>query len=416
MAQPTKATGPLGGLRVLEISDEKIQYCGKLFADLGADVIKIEPPGGDPARRIGPFWNNDPHLERSIHFWYYNTSKWSITLNLETVDGQDLLKRLIPTTDAVLEAKPPGYLARLGLGYEELSRINNQLVMTSLTPFGQNGPWKDLKTSDLVSVALGGPAHSTGYDDHSIPPIRGGHSQGWHTGCHYAYVGTMVALLARRIYGQGQYVDSSIHEALSCTTEGASVQAMYEGREVGRQTGRHASVTPGPPSQMLCADGHYVASVSAAFMETHRWNRLVAMLEERGIAGDLTDPRYQDQAVRTTEGEHIREVLENFCKARTAEEVWRAGQAIGMYWGIVRAPHEMAEDPHHLAREFPVEVEHPELNKTFRYPGAPYKFTASPWAIRRRAPLIGEDNHEIYVKELGLKPEDLVTLFEAGII
>ncbi|MBI4497775.1 MAG: CoA transferase [Chloroflexi bacterium] len=408
--------GPLAGLRVLELADEKIQYCGKLFADLGADVLKVEVPGGDAARRIGPFWGGAPHPDRSIPFWYDNTSKRSITLNLAAADGRDLFRALVGRADVLLEAGPPGYVPGLGLGYAALRDRNPRLVMVSVTPFGQTGPWKDWKASDLVSLALGGPVASCGYDDHTIPPVRGGGGQAWHVAGHYAFVGALIAVYHRQATGRGQYVDCSIHEALSCTTEGASVYGMLEQAPVLRQTGRHATATPSPPSQFLCADGRYVAGVGWLRVDASTWDQLVAWLDQDGMAMDLTDPRYQDPAVRAAESAHIGEVLEAFCLTHTAEEVFRGGQAIGLTWGLVRSPYEVVHDPHSHERGYTVTVEHDDLGQRFSYPGAPYVFSASPWRISRRAPHVGEHNHAVYCGELGLSEVQLTQLAEAGIV
>lgn len=413
---PIASSGPLASLRVIELADEKVQYCAKLFADLGADVIKIERPGGDPARRIGPFYGGAPHPDRSIPFWYDNTSKRSITLDLTTPDGHQLFRALVEQVDVLLEAEQLGYLPGLGLGYEELRQLNPRLVMTSVTPFGQTGPWRDLKSSELVSMALGGPMASCGYDDHSIPPIRGGGGQAWHVGGHYAFMGTMMAVYHRHATGQGQYVDCSIHEALSCTTEGASVSAMYEQRPVIRQTGRHATATPSPPSQIMCADGRYVAGVGWMRMDNPTWERLITWLDRDGMAMDLTDERYRDPAVRADEGVHVGEVLEAYCLTHSAEEVFRGAQSVGLNWGLVRTPYDMVDDPHEQERGYMVAVEHDDLGQQFRYPGAPYVFSATPWQIRRRAPQVGEHNHEVYCGELGLTEQQLTQLREAGVV
>jgi crotonobetainyl-CoA:carnitine CoA-transferase CaiB-like acyl-CoA transferase len=159
---------PLDGLRILELADEKGQFCGKLLGDLGADVVKIEPPGGEPCRRVGPFLDDIPHPERSLSFWYYNTSKRGITLNLDSVDGRRLFGRLAATADAVLETFRPGYLASLGLDYESLSVLNPRLIMCALTPFGQTGPWRDYLSSDLLHMAAGGEMSSSGYDEADV--------------------------------------------------------------------------------------------------------------------------------------------------------------------------------------------------------------------------------------------------------
>ncbi|MGH8056216.1 MAG: CoA transferase, partial [Candidatus Entotheonellia bacterium] len=225
--------GPLTGLRVLELADEKGQYCGKLMGDLGADVIKIEPPGGERTRTVGPFLDDLPHPERSLSFWHYNTSKRGITLNLQTGEGKHLFQRLIATADIILESYSPGYLPSLGLGYDELSRLNSRLIMCSLTPFGQTGPWRDYQMSDLLHLAAGGQMGCCGYDPedmHEAPPIAPGGGNAWHMGGHFAYMSILAAVCYRDVTGEGQYIDASIHEACALTTESNVPIYIYTGQ------------------------------------------------------------------------------------------------------------------------------------------------------------------------------------------
>ncbi|GIS93198.1 MAG: hypothetical protein CM1200mP22_04350 [Dehalococcoidia bacterium] len=216
--------GPLAGLRVLELTGEHAQFCGKLMADLGADVIKVEPPGGQETRNVGPYLNDEYHPERSLYFWHYNTSKRGVTLDITSPEGQEVFKRLAGTAGLILESFPAGYLPSIGLGYEDLSAVNPGLIMCSVTPFGQDGPWRDYQTSDLLHLAAGGQMASSGYDVEDVPdapPIAPGGGNAWHIANHYAYIGIMGALYHRDFTGEGQYIDVSIHEACSLTTEGA---------------------------------------------------------------------------------------------------------------------------------------------------------------------------------------------------
>jgi hypothetical protein len=232
-------SGPLTGLRILELTDETGQFCGKLLGDLGADIVKIEPPGGERCRRLGPFLDDIPHPERSLPFWYYNTSKRGITLALDTTDGSGLFRRLAATADIVLETFRPGYLASLGLDYEALSRENPRLILCALTPFGQTGPWRDYLSSDLLHMAAGGEMASSGYDDADVPnapPIAPGGGNAWHMGCHYACMAIMAALVYRTLSGRGQNIDVSIHEACSLTTEAQVANYIYRGEVLRRQT------------------------------------------------------------------------------------------------------------------------------------------------------------------------------------
>src|SRR5437016_11170100 len=211
MTETQPLPGPLAGLRVLELADEKGQFCGKLLADLGADVVKIEPPGGEPSRHVGPFLDDIPHPERSLSFWFYNTSKRGITLNLDTADGRQLFGRLAATSDVILETFQPGFLASLGLDYESLRKQNSRLILCALTPFGQTGPWRDYLSSDLLHMGAGGEMASSGYDEEdapNAPPIAPGGSNAWHMGCHFAYMAIVAALVHRTVSGRGPHIDA----------------------------------------------------------------------------------------------------------------------------------------------------------------------------------------------------------------
>jgi len=412
--------GPLAGLRVLELADAKGQFCGKLMADLGADVLKIEPPGGQHTRLVGPFLDDIPHRERSLFFWHYNTSKRGLTLNLEHPDGQALFRRLVSTADIVLETFPPGYLATLGLGYDALAPLNPRLIMCSLTPFGQTGPWRDFVSSDLLQLAAGGQMSCCGYDPEDVPdapPIAPGGGNAWHIGSHFAYMAIMAAVYYRDMTGVGQYIDASIHEACALTTEAAGTTYIYTGKVVQRHTGRAASFDKSEPTQFMTKDGLWVNTTRTGFNLTPaRLRRLATMMEQYGLAQDLLDEKYQNRATIQENLAHIAEVLEHFFTSVPQEDAWRAGQEQGLPWGGVRSMDEIIDDPHLHDRDFFTEVEHPELGRRFIYPGGAAIYNASPWRICRRAPLIGEHNVEIFCGELGLQREKLTLLAESGVI
>ncbi|MCZ6535763.1 MAG: CoA transferase, partial [Chloroflexi bacterium] len=285
------STGPLAGLRVLELCDEKGQFSGKLMADLGADVVKIEPPGGQSTRAVGPFLNDLPHRECSLSFWHYNASKRGVTLNLESAEGRELFRRLGATADVVLESLPPGYLPSLDLGYEQLRDLNPKLVMCSLTPFGQTGPWRDYATSDLLQLAAGGQMSCCGYEEADVPdapPIAPGGGQAWHTGSHYACIAILSALIFRARTGQGQYIDASVHDACALTTENHVPVYIYTEQVVRRQTGRHASPTPTLRTLYRCKDDKYVnIQAIAATVSPRQLRSLAEWMNRYGMAGDL---------------------------------------------------------------------------------------------------------------------------------
>ena len=410
------ASGPLAGLRVLELVNETGQFCGKLLGDLGADVVKIEPPGGEPCRHIGPFLDDVPHPERSLPFWYYNTSKRGITLNLETADGQRLFRRLAADADIVLETFRPGFLSFLGFDRASHSR----LIVCSLTPFGQTGPWRDYLSSDLLHMAAGGEMASCGYDTADVPnapPIAPGGGNAWHMGGHYAAMAIMAALVHRTLTGRGQHIDVSIHEACALTTESAIANYIYRGETLLRQTGRHHAPAPTPRTQFRAKDGLYVTALISGGLNPRNVRNLAALMDAYGMAGDLKDPRYQDPAVIAASAPHIIDtLLADFIASLPAEEVYHAAQERGFTWGAVRAVEAVLDDAHLRDRGFWQTVEHPELGRRFVYPGAGAIYNGSPWGISRRAPLTGEHNEEIYCGELDISTAELAVLRENGVL
>ena len=411
-------TGPLAGIRVLELADEKGQWCGKLMADLGADVIKIEPPAGEATRSVGPFLDDVPHRERSLSFWHYNTSKRGITLSLETEDGRRLFKQMAEKADVILETFKPGYMASLGLGHDDLKEKNPGLIMCSLTPFGQTGPWKDYLDSDLLQLAAGGQMGCCGYDEEDVPgapPIAPGGGQAWHMAGHYAYIAITAALIHRAATGKGQSIDSSVHDACALTTEMHISTWIYDGKVPLRHTGRHASPAVSPKLQHLCSDGRYL--ITAALRLAPRQLRIVAeWMDGYGMADDLMDEKYQDGTVIQANMPHIVEVITKFVTSRTSEEIYNGAQERGFPWGTIRAPDDLLDDGHLQDRGFWVNVEHPELGRSFTYPGTYAIYGKSPWNLSRRAPLIGEHNREVLGGELGLTSAELDSLAERGVV
>jgi crotonobetainyl-CoA:carnitine CoA-transferase CaiB-like acyl-CoA transferase len=412
------SSGPLGNLRVLELSDVIGEWCGKLMADLGADVIKIEPPGGAAERQIGPFYQDVPHPERSLHFWHYNTSKRGITLNLETEDGRELFRKMVTTADVLLETYQPGYLPTRGLGYQELQKINPQLVMCSLTPFGQTGPWSHYRSSDRVHMAAGGQMASTGYNEEDVPdppPIAAGGGNAWHMGSHYAYIAIMAAVCMRDVTGEGQYIDASVHSACALTTEGAIPTYLFTKQVMRRNTGRHHSVGPSARSQHPTKDGHYVNYGIMGRLTPDRLKVWADWMDSHGIDHDFNDPKYMKPGALQEHQAHINEMVEHFFANVTQEEAYRGGQERGFLVGAVRAPEDNLDDRHWYDRGFWVEVEHPELGKSFTYPGGSAIYPKSPWQISRRAPLISEHNEEV-CSEIGVDLHKLAVLRETGVI
>ncbi|MBI3743439.1 MAG: CoA transferase [Chloroflexi bacterium] len=279
---PSAATG----LRVVELGDPKVGYAAKLFGDMGADVIKIEPLGGEASRRIGPFVDDIPDANKSLFFWHYNTSKRGVTLELDKAEGRALFRRLVDSADILLDGEKPGRLAALELGYETLEAANPKLIACSVTPFGQDGPWRDLLASDLIHMALGGQMASTGPDDPTGQPIAGTGYQSLHVGGNFAAIAILTALVERDASGRGQYIDISIHDACATCTEIAIPSWIYTKQGVYRQIGRHAMVARDSRQNFRAADGKWVNTI-LPMISTPQWHALVQWMGQHEGGGGV---------------------------------------------------------------------------------------------------------------------------------
>ncbi len=396
----------LTGIRVLELASERISWAGKLLGDMGADVILIEPPGGEPSRSYPPFADGD--TSKSLYFWHYNTSKRSVVLDLDTPQGQSNFKRLAGNADVILESEPITRLAELGLDYDTLKAFNPGLIHVAITPYGRKDPLSDLPVTDLTLMAAGGPPWSCGYDDHTLPPVRGWGQQAYHTAGHYAFLSVLTALLYRGNGGSGQFIDVSMTAALNVTTEAATYAWHVAQAEVQRQTGRHAATQPTGETQMRCADGRYVnTGVPPRFPE--EFARLLAWLRELDLEAQLPEAVFlemgahwegpfdlsligSDDTITAIFGAG-REALKLIAVSVSAYDFFIGCQNAGLAVGAINSPEEAFEDPHFKARGFHVEVEH--ADRTVRYPGAPYQLPASPWQISRPAPELGEHTDQV---------------------
>lgn len=383
--------GPIGDLRVLELGDEKGQWCGKLLADLGADVIKIEPLAGSSERHIGPFLDDHEDTERSLRFWHYNTSKRGVTLDLESEAGRERFRKLVASADVVLETFKPGHMASLGLGYDELRAINPRLIMCSLTDFGQTGPWSSFVASDLAHLAAGGQMASCGYSEADVadaPPIAPGGGNAWHMGSHYAYIAILAAVNMRDYTGRGQYIDSSVHGACALTTEGHVVNWIYGKQVFQRRTG-------GNGSQQRVLDGYVNAGGIARFTPT-QLKVFVDWMSQFGKEQDLADPQYQDQTYINEHRQHIIDVILEFYRSTPRTEVTEGAQARSLPTGSVQPVEANLDEPHWGERGFWLQVEHEDVGRTVTYPGGAAIYSASPHRIYRRAPHLGEHNAEVF--------------------
>lgn len=399
-------TEMLAGYRVLDLCDAKGVLCTKIMADLGADVITVEPPQGSTTRKQPPFYHDQPDSEKSLFFWYFHTNKRSVTLNLETADGQALFKALIRTADILVETFPPGYLERLGLGYKQLQLLHPGLIMTSITGFGQDGPYRDFRMSDIVGLAMGGLVQLCGEPEQ--PPVPPGGDQGDHLAALNGVTGSLIALWHRELSGQGQHIDVSLQAAVANALE-TTHQTYDFNREIRTRWGHKRE---GAAYILPCQDG-YIAVLCAS---TLGWPKLVAWLQDEGCDNGLADERFLDDVYRFEHDAEVHATLKAFFSTKCKTEIYTEAQRRRIPLAPVNTPRDLAESPQLRARGFFVDVEHPELGTTVPYPGAPYQLSETPWRLKRRPPTLGEHNEEIYVRELGLCSAELIALRAAGVI
>ena len=410
----------LSPYRVLDLTDERGLLCGKILGDLGADVLQVEPPGGSSARRVGPFYGDDPAPGKSLYWWSYSGNKRGITLDIGQTDGRVLLERLASRVDFLIESFDPGYLDSIGLGYSRLSELNPRLVMVSITAFGQDGPYAGYPASDITGMALGGFMHLTGDPDRA--PLRPSFPHFYLHGSAAAATGAMLAHTHRALTGEGQRVDVSCQQAVARTLahapqiwdiEGAVLQRMG----VYRQTSGDNRVRINWP----CADGYvnYMLQGGGVAPSTRA---LFQWMEEDGF--DVTElqafewetmgyGRITPNVMDTVVGP-----MADFFLRHTREELTRESVSRRILLFPVATPSDLRQHPQLEARGYFTPVEHPELGTTVDYPGAFIKGGDGSVlaALRRRAPLVGEHNLEVYGDELGLPAEEIESLRRAGVI
>lgn len=372
--------GPSGeltysGLRVVELAQEpQGEIVGKLLADQGADVVKVEPLGGAAGRRIGPFRTGDEgDPDASLHFWAYNTSKRSVTLDASTDDGRAQRAALIAGADVLITSGSPSELAADGIDLDALVAAHPELIAVSVSPFGLTGPWADWRSSDLVALAAGGILSSCGYDDHSIPPIRPGGNQGFQIAASFGHTGLLLALLERQATGLGQLVDVSMHEAIAVSGELANPYWFYPRVLLQRQTCRHAQPSPTQPALFECADGVQVY-FALILSDPRTWSVLVEWLSTLGLDLDLGDEKYLSLAYRQECFSYIQTIMESFFLMQDSATVCRDAQSRGLPLGPVLAPEQLLEDEHLVERGYFVPVALPTGGEAL-FPGSPYRFS-----------------------------------------
>lgn len=422
-SDPESPQSALGPFRALDLTDETGLYCGRILASLGAEVIKVEPPTGDAARTLPPFVQDEPHPERSLFYSAYNAGKQSVTLNLETADGQAIFKQLVAVSDFVLESFRPGYLNRLGLGYAKLRRINPRIMLTSITPYGQTGPYRNHKPSDLTCSAMSGLMYLTGDPDRA--PLRIGAPQAYVMAGAEAAIATLVAHYHRERTGRGQHVDVAIRDAMI----GGTLSAIPWWEQSGKIPKRRGVYFPVRPYAIRvlwrCQDG-WVGVILYGGQKGLADNRqFVAWLREEGIAdGEFDSVDWENVQMEGVDLEteagglllRLQTAVERLFALHTRAELAEQGDARGIRILPVNAIEDIWDDPQLRARGFWEDVEYTEWGTTVAYPGAFVKASATPCARPTRAPRIGEHNAAVYSGLLGMSREQLVVLKAANAI
>jgi benzylsuccinate CoA-transferase BbsE subunit len=410
--------------RVLDLTDARAFICGRALSDFGAEVIKIEKPGGDPSRFRGPFYGEDPDPEKNLWWFAFNANKKGITLDIETAAGKDLFKKLVGTADAVLESFAPGYLDSIGLGYEVLNEVNPGIVLTSMTGFGQQGPYRDFKDPDVVVRALGGLIYTAGYDDR--PPLTVSYHHTHSVGAMNGAAGTMIALSHRALTGRGQRVDSSTQQALDiiCSAEIEGPYALFG--EVPTRHGRaRAAVTLADGSTFYnpllweCEDG-YVALNLLLNPTAARNNRsMMDFIKQDGIGiGPFEGWEWERKSwenMSRAEAETLMTVLGRFFMNHTKAELLKLATENRFQLGPCNNAADILKYPQLEARDFWRDIEYPQLGATLKYPGGAVKTTQGYVGPRRRAPRIGEHNAEVY-GAMGLSDNEIEALKKQKVI
>ena len=375
--------GALSGLRILDLTGRMGGYCGLLLANLGAEVFLIEPPGGDPLRREGPFKDDIAHPEQSLSFASYHTNKRGIVLNLEDGEGRRILRNLAREADVLIEDKPPGYLACRGLDYQTLRSDNPALVLASITGFGQSGPYRDFKAPGIVAFAMGGLMNLCGHPGRA--PLMGPCDVAYHLGSVHAAFATLVALFNRRVTGSGEHVEVSLQDVLAADPFLRIMTRYSVTGEIPERTGHSQSTTVAETYQ--CRDGYARIFVNQA----DHWKRFVEWL---GRPTELLDPKLENVQNRFP----LRQLIDRLVEARTlnyeTQQFFEEFQSLRLAAAPINSPGAFLNDEQTRRRNYVTTVEHAQLG-SHGFPGDPYQFSESPWRVARGAPLLGEHQGQI---------------------
>jgi crotonobetainyl-CoA:carnitine CoA-transferase CaiB-like acyl-CoA transferase len=392
--------------RVIDLTNERGQLCGQILGDLGADVIIVEPPGGSSARRLGGFYKDEPHPDRSLYFWAFNRNKRAITLDLDTENGRSELKRLVARADFLIESATPGHLPELGLGYEDLSTINPALVYVSISAFGQDGPKAEYIDSDLTVLAAGGPLALAG--DADRPPVRITVPQAFLHASADAAAAALIAHHERQRSGLGQHIDVSAQQSVAIAAFSRPLASALEADAIERMSGG-VKVGPLIARQVWQArDGYVVLVLWFGPAIAAATGRLMQCVFEHGFCDRALldtdwatyDAKLLSGKVSIEEFENLKQIVERFTRSLPKAQLLQLALERALLMAPVATLDEVVNSSHWASREYWQALAHPELGGEVCYPGAFAKFSETPLRYRRRPPTIGEHNREILDMEL----------------
>jgi crotonobetainyl-CoA:carnitine CoA-transferase CaiB-like acyl-CoA transferase len=396
-------SGALAGVKVIDLTHHIAgPYATKLLADFGADVLKVERPGGDPARRLPPFYHDQPDAEKSLPFLYLNTNKRSITLNLKSETGRSILMDLLADADAVVENFSPRVMPSLGLDAETLRQHNTKLVVASVSNFGQSGSWRDFRATEIVEYALGGLMYIFGAYDRE-PLKHALHQAQFKAGTNLASA-TLMALYHQRLTGQGQRVDVSIQESIASALRDVTNNYTYTGAVRRRQPNHTGDLT----RLRAVSDGYVLPNPGMG--ATLDWKVLVDFLE----APELDDERFDNASARLENAEALGEILDQIFATKHKEEIFYAAHQKRFIYGVIDSPEETLDNPQIQARGYYVPVQHPDLGE-ITFPGAPFLMSGSPWAVTDAAPRLGEHTGAV-LGDMGYSAQELAWLRASEVI
>ena len=394
--------GVLDGVKVLDLSEDIAgSFCARVLADYGADVLKLEPPGGAALRRIGPFFGDDPHPEKSLFFLVMNLNKKGATLNLDSTTGREILKELAQHVDVVVESFRPTYLTSIGLDYEVLAQLNPALVMTSITPFGQDGPYSQYQGEEIVNYAMSMIMSISGVQDQE--PLKHGGFQAQYEGGLNGAAASAVALFMQENTGQGQHIDVSVTECVASTMLATQTMYPFTGGSPARQ--RPSGGMFGHP--MPCADGWIIVQTGGGAS----WDDISTFF---GVP-EMLEPRFSDQAQRAQNSVELDQIVLKSIEDRPKWDLFPKAAQARMLFGLVQTPLELANCPQLESREFYREIEHPVIGK-IKVPAVLFNLSLTPYSLRAPAPTLGQHNREIYVDGLGYTQQEMCRLRQLGVI